>query len=322
VIPADPPPALPHPAPRPVTPPGRRARGLVRSALLDALAVLAPVSCAGCGAPDRSVCPSCRAALHGAVRIRALALPPVPAAAGIAGARVVPVACGSAYEPPWPALLSALKEEGRTDAARAMAVPLARALLAAESAAVGRRPAPADAAPADAAPADGAPGERAVAAFDVIDVPSSGASLRRRGYGPVEVLLSRAGVRPLRLSGPRGLRRHPLRFIRRPADQAGLGVAARAANVAGCLVARVDLTGRRIVVVDDVLTTGATLRETCRAIRAAGGEVAACAVLAAVPGRRRPRASPGTDPERRSLCTSDALAVHPPDASRRDEPEV
>ncbi|RIJ45524.1 ComF family protein, partial [Clavibacter phaseoli] len=101
-------------------------------------------------------------------------------------------------------------------------------------------------------------------------------------YAPVEVLLARAGIRPLRAPGPPGLRRHPLRFVRRPADQAGLGVAERAANVDGCLAARIDLTGRRILVVDDVLTTGATLRETCRAIRAAGGEVAACAVLTAV----------------------------------------
>jgi predicted amidophosphoribosyltransferase len=84
-----------------------------------------------------------------------------------------------------------------------------------------------------------------------------------------------------------GFPRHPLRFVRRPADQAGLGVAERAANVDGCLAARIDLTGRRILVVDDVLTTGATLRETCRAIRAAGGEVAACAVLTAVADRSR-----------------------------------
>ncbi|WP_277620654.1 ComF family protein, partial [Clavibacter michiganensis] len=74
---------------------------------------------------------------------------------------------------------------------------------------------------------------------------------------------------------------------RSPADQAGLGVAARPFNVDGCLAARIDLAGRRILVVDDVLTTGATLRETCRAIRAAGGEVVACAVLTAVPARSR-----------------------------------
>ncbi|WP_435092871.1 ComF family protein [Clavibacter michiganensis] len=185
-------------------------------------------------------------------------------------ARVVPVGCGSAYASPWPRLLSALKEEGRTDAARALAPTLIRAVRAAVVAAE-----------------RGAVGATAARPLDVIPVPTPAASLRRRGYAPVEVLLARAGMRPLRAPGVPGLRRHPLRFVRRPADQAGLGVAARAANVDGCLAARIDLTGRRILVVDDVLTTGATLRETCRSIRAAGGEVVACAVLTAVPARSR-----------------------------------
>nr|WP_228512120.1 phosphoribosyltransferase family protein [Clavibacter sp. VKM Ac-2872] len=236
--------------------------------MLDALAVVAPVTCAGCGAPDRAVCPACRAAIPSAPVVRALALPAVPAPRGRVPARVVPVGSGSAYAPPWPALLSGLKEDGRTDAARAMAPTLIGAVRAAL--AVAERGAD------PAAPAR---------PLDAIPVPSTAASLRRRGYAPVEVLLARAGIVPLRAPGVPGLRRHPLRFTRRPADQAGLGVAARAANVDGCLVARIDLTGRRILVIDDVLTTGATLRETCRAVRAAGGDVVACAVLAAVPDR-------------------------------------
>jgi predicted amidophosphoribosyltransferase len=225
------------------------------------------VGCAGCGAPDRAVCARCRAAIPARPHVRPLALPAVPSSRGRAPARVVPVGCGSAYAPPWPALLSALKEEGRTDAARAMAPLLVRAVRAAVAAA--------------------GPDASCARPLDVIPVPSPAASLRRRGYAPVEVLLARAGIRPMRAPGVPGLRRHPLRFTRRPADQAGLGVAARAANVAGCLAARTDLTGRRILVVDDVLTTGATLRETCRAVRAAGGEVVACAVLTAVPDRSR-----------------------------------
>lgn len=254
--------------------PGRPAPALssrvppaVRAALLDAVAVVAPVACAGCGAPDRAVCPACRAAMPCPPFVRRLALPAVPASRGRVPAHVVPVGCGSAYAPPWPRLLSALKEEGRTDAARALTPTLIRAVraavVAAERGAAGTRP------------------------LDVIPVPTPAGSLRRRGYAPVEVLLARAGMRPLRAPGVSGLRRHPLRFVRRPADQAGLGVAARAANVDGCLAARIDLAGRRILVVDDVLTTGATLRETCRAIRAAGGEVVACAVLTAVPARSR-----------------------------------
>ncbi|MBM7410221.1 putative amidophosphoribosyltransferase [Clavibacter michiganensis] len=255
-------------APSPSSPSSRLLPAL-RSALLDALAVVAPVTCAGCGAPDRAVCPVCLAAIPCPPLVRSLALPAVPSPRGRVPAVVVPVGCGSAYAPPWPRLLSALKEEGRTDAARASAATLIRAVRAAVSAAE-REAGPA------AAPAR---------ALDVIPVPSPPASLRRRGYAPVEVLLARAGIVPLRAPGVTGLRRHPLRFTRRPADQAGLGVAARAANVDGCLAARVDLTGRRVLVVDDVLTTGATLRETCRAIRSAGGEVVACAVLTAVPGR-------------------------------------
>ncbi len=242
----------------------------VRAALLDALAVVAPVTCAGCGAPDRAVCPACRAAIPCPPLVRRLALPAVPAPCGRVPARGVPVGCGSAYAPPWPRLLSALKEEGRTDAARALAPTLIRAVRAAVVAAE-----------------HGAAGTTAARPLDVIPVPTPAASLRRRGYAPVEVLLARAGMRPLRAHGLPGLRCHPLRFTRRPADQAGLGVAARAANVDGCLAARIDLAGRRILVVDDVLTTGATLRETCRAIRAAGGEVVACAVLTAVPAPSR-----------------------------------
>jgi predicted amidophosphoribosyltransferase len=257
--------------------PSSRIPSALRAALLDALAVVAPVTCAGCGAPDRAVCPACRAAMPCSPLVRPLALPAVPSPRGRVPARVVPVGCGSAYAPPWPALLSGLKEDGRTDAARAMAATLMRAVRAAVAAAER------EADPATAAPAW---------PLDVIPVPAPAASLRRRGYAPVEVLLARAGIVPLRAPGVPGLRRRPLRFTRRPADQAGLGVAARAANVDGCLAARIDLAGRRILVVDDVLTTGATLRETCRAVRAAGGEVVACAVLTAVPARSRGGAPP------------------------------
>jgi valyl-tRNA synthetase len=42
--------------------------GVIRDAALDALAVLLPVGCAGCGAPDRGLCAECRAALSPAVR--------------------------------------------------------------------------------------------------------------------------------------------------------------------------------------------------------------------------------------------------------------
>jgi predicted amidophosphoribosyltransferase len=69
------------------------------------------------------------------------------------------------------------------------------------------------------------------------------------------------------------------------ADQADLTAADRAANLSGALRARFDLRGSRVIVVDDVITTGATLAEAARALRAAGADVRAAAVVAATARR-------------------------------------
>ena len=76
-------------------------------------------------------------------------------------------------------------------------------------------------------------------------------------------------------------------------DSAGLTTAARAANLDAAMRARPPRRdGRAAVVVDDIVTTGATLREAARALRAAGWTVVGAAVVAATP-RRVPSGSAG-----------------------------
>jgi predicted amidophosphoribosyltransferase len=72
-------------------------------------------------------------------------------------------------------------------------------------------------------------------------------------------------------------------------DSAGLDIAARAANLAGAMRADGPRGSPRAVLVDDIVTTGATLLEAARALRAAGWTVPGAVVVAAT-ARRASRA--------------------------------
>lgn len=132
----------------------------------------------------------------------------------------------------------------------------------------------------------------AVAAYGpgvvLVPVPSAPAAVRARGHDHARRLAAAAARRGGQRSAPL------LTAARAVADQAGLDAAGRAANLAGALVARRRADGRAVVVVDDVVTTGATLAEAARALSAAGADVRGAAVVAATVLRRLP--SPGRLP--------------------------
>lgn len=237
-----------------------RARGAA-GPLADAAAVLAPVACAACGRPGRSCCRACLGELRLSIDPR---LEPLPGAGP-----PVPLATAVEYGGPAAALLAALKERGRLDARRPLAGLLAAAVrLALEEAA------------ADEARPGRMPGR-----IVIVPAPSSPAAVRRRGMRHLDELLALAcGARP----SP-----SLLVHAREVRDQAGLGAEARRANLRGALRGSPELRGRRALLVDDVATSGATLAEAARAVRAAGGIPVAAAAIARASLRRRTVGGPG-----------------------------
>ncbi len=111
----------------------------------------------------------------------------------------------------------------------------------------------------------------------VAAVPLHGKKRRERGFDQSEYLASRlaSAMRVPLLAG--GLRR-----VRETPAQAGLSRTARFSNLKGAFeVARPDdVKGKRVIIVDDVMTTGATCSSVARALRNAGATVVAAAVVA------------------------------------------
>ncbi|MFZ0160802.1 MAG: phosphoribosyltransferase family protein, partial [Kineosporiaceae bacterium] len=116
-------------------------------------------------------------------------------------------------------------------------------------------------------------------------VPSARSAVRRRGEDVVHGLARRAAA-TLTRSGTWCVAAPLLKQARVTADQAGLGAAERAQNVRGAFAvgSRAVPTGV-CVVVDDVLTTGASAAESVRSLRAAGAQVAGVATVCATPRR-------------------------------------
>ena len=171
----------------------------------------------------------------------------VPTAAPAAALGEVPLLCGGVYAPPLSVAIGRLKFERRSDLAKELArcliVPLGAVRLG----------------PRDA----------------FVPVPLHRLRLAERGFNQAG-LVARALARSTRTQfRPRLLER-----VRETQQQARLGRDERGANVHAAFRVRDPHTTGRVVLVDDVVTTGRTALACLESLREAGCEVAAVVALA------------------------------------------
>ncbi len=248
------------PEPRPRRLPGVRA---ITSAMATAADLVLPRTCPGCGGPE-PWCDRCAATLD--ARPREPTLPEATLDSWPAGA-LPPIRALARYRGPVRAAVIAGKERGRRDLPPLLGLAMGGGLLRLQQ--VGVVP----------------PGSWLVPA------PTRRASARSRGGDPV-LAMARAAARRLAAAGrPCGVA-PCLRTAGRARDSVGLDAAGRAANLAGRV--RFDpraapSPGAAVVLVDDVLTTGATAAAACATLADAGFTVAAVLTLAAVPRWRSTR---------------------------------
>lgn len=119
----------------------------------------------------------------------------------------------------------------------------------------------------------------------MVPVPSARRAVRRRGRDATAEV-ARAAAGELRARGMPARAAPVLR--RRPgtADQGALGPVARRRNLRGAMRMSRAVSGARVLLIDDVITTGASLREAHRVLAEAGALVEGAVVLTSARERR------------------------------------
>jgi len=208
------------------------------------LDLILPLECGGCGAPATRWCDACAAEL--VVK---------PDAPHVLSPRIdpgVPVFALGRYAGARRQAILAMKEHGRSD----LIAPLAHALAC---------------------------GLHRLLVWGMVETPLTLVpaptrrwAARRRGGDPVALVAAKATAGYPHIAVVRALRMKAL-----ARDSVGLGTSARERNIAGRVVLRGQRPPDEVVLVDDVVTTGATARESVRVLWDAGVRVAAVLAIAA-----------------------------------------
>lgn len=219
---------------------------VTKDRLIDAAAqLLLGACCAGCGVPGRELCNECRQVLQHET---------VHSVPGLAA----PVVASAQYRGVARSLVLAAKERNGLMLVPVLAERLALAVVAVAGTAQPPKP------------------------LWLVPVPSNPATVAHRGLDFTGSLAT-AAARRLRAQGRSVAVVRALRQRRRPADQSGLGVAARYANLHNAYQSRRRPRAGSVIVIDDVVTTGATLSEALRALALAGHDVVGAAAVAWTP---------------------------------------
>ncbi|KZS58591.1 ComF family protein [Mycobacterium ostraviense] len=208
------------------------------------LDLVLPLQCGGCGAPATRWCPACMNELVVKPGEPLLVTPRVDPH--------VPVFALGRYTGVRRQAILAVKERGRGD----LVSPLARVL---------------------------AVGIHRLLCWSMVDTPltvvpapTRRSAARRRGGDPITRIAGAAVAAHPDIIVTAALR------MRAPArDSVGLDTSARERNIAGRVRLRGPKPRTEVLIVDDIITTGATARESVGVLQAAGVRVAAVLVIAA-----------------------------------------